>query len=155
MTKQLALFGAGVVVGAIFALAAASGVAADGFFADSATVEAVSAVKSRVVRAYVERDAAALERIYGDDYTAIEADGTVRTKADELASIRKAGRERLVDGRYDLTAVRRFGNVVVAKGRGRLTYKGADGAARESAYDSLNVFEYRDGRWVYVAAFLP
>ena len=51
--------------------------------------------------------------------------------------------------------MRRFGNVVVAKGRGRLRYEGAGGASREAAYDSVNVFEYRDGRWVYVAAFLP
>lgn len=155
MKKQAFIFGAGLVFGAVLGIAATTAVAADGFFADKATIEAVSAVKSGIVRAYVERDAAALDRLYGEDFTAIDADGTVRTKASELAGLGKGGGDRLVEGRYDLTAVRRFGDVVIAKGRGRLTFKTADGASRESAYDSVNVFAYRDGQWMYVAAFLP
>lgn len=147
MVKQILVFAAG----AAFGLAGTG----NGQFADSATHDAVASVKSQVVRAYVDRDAAALDRLYGDDYTAIEADGSVRTKADELASVRKEGGDRLVEGRYDLVRVRRFGNVAIASGRGDLTLRAADGSTRDARYNSVNVFEYRDGRWVYVAAFLP
>jgi hypothetical protein len=34
-------------------------------------------------------------------------------------------------------------------------YRNADGSSRLSDYYSFNVFERRDGRWAYVAAFLP
>jgi uncharacterized protein (TIGR02246 family) len=123
--------------------------------ADAATREALASVKSQVVRAYVDRDAAALDRLYGEDYTAIGSDGSVRTKTHELARVRTGEGDRLVEGRYDLVAVRRFGDLAVASGRGDLTYKAADGSTRKATYNSVNVFERRDGRWVYVAAYLP
>ena len=160
MVKQLALFAAGaafglMVTGAAGPWAAGPRAAVDVRLADPATHDAVASVKSQVVRAYMDRDAAALERLYGDDFTAIEADGSTRTKVDELASVRKGGEDRLVDGRYDLVAVRRFGDLAVASGRGDLTFRAADGSRRNVRYNSVNVFAYRDGRWVYVAAFLP
>ena len=51
--------------------------------------------------------------------------------------------------------VRRWGNVAVANGHGRIVYRNPDGTTRVSEYDSVNVFEQRQGRWYYVAAFLP
>ena len=43
----------------------------------------------------------------------------------------------------------------MASGHGRIVYRNPDGTTRVSEYDSVNVFELRDGRWLYVAAFLP
>jgi hypothetical protein len=54
-----------------------------------------------------------------------------------------------------LVAARRWGNVAVATGRGRMVYRNPDGSTRVSEYYSFNVFEQRDGRWLYSAAFLP
>jgi hypothetical protein len=51
--------------------------------------------------------------------------------------------------------VRRWGNIAVATGRGHLVYRNADGSTRVSDYYSFNVFEQKDGRWQYAAAFLP
>lgn len=69
--------------------------------------------------------------------------------------VRQAGGERVVEGRYELVAVRRFGNVAVASGRGDLMLRAPDGSTRRAVYNSINVFELRGGRWEYVAAYLP
>ncbi len=121
--------------------------------ADEATKAAVTAVKRAIVEGHRARDRAALDRLYTDDYTAIDAQGVVRTKQDLLDALPAA--PAMVEGRYDLIAVRRWGPIAVATGRGRLVYAVPDGSTRVSEYYSFNVFEQRDGRWVYAAAFLP
>lgn len=65
------------------------------------------------------------------------------------------GMVAIAEGQYDLMAVRRWGNIAVATGRGNLVYRNADGSTRVSNYYSFNVFEQRAGRWIYSAAFLP
>jgi ketosteroid isomerase-like protein len=121
--------------------------------ADAATKAAVSEVKRGIVAGHKAKDRAALDRLYAEDYTAIDAKGTTRTKRDLLNALPTDA--EIADGRYDLIAVRRWGNVAVATGRGHLVYRNADGSTRVSDYYSFNVFENRDGRWVYSAAFLP
>ena len=121
--------------------------------ADAATREAVTAVKRGIVEGHRTRDRAALERLYAEDFTALDAAGGVRTKAQLLDAL-PSGPEML-EGRYELRTVRRWGSVVVASGHGRMVYRNPDGSTRVVEYDSVNVFEQRDGRWWYVAAFLP
>ena len=121
--------------------------------ADDATRSAVVAVKQAIVEGHRTRDVAALRAIYGEDYTAIDARGTVRTKAQLLAAVPTD--PEMTSGRYDIIAVRRFGAFAVATGMGHLVYRNPDGTARNSDYYSFNVFAERGGRWEYVAAFLP
>ena len=121
--------------------------------ADEATKAAVSEVKRSIVAGHKARDRAALDRLYADDYTAIDASGVIRTKQDLLKALPTD--DEMVQGQYDLIAVRRWGNMAVATGRGNLVYRNADGSTRVSSYYSFNVFEQRDGRWLYAAAFLP
>ena len=121
--------------------------------ADAGTRQAVARVKQAIVDGHRTRNRAALDALYADDYTALDTRGRVRTKADLLDGLPTD--PDMVDGRYELTVVRRWGSVVVASGRGRMVYRNADGSTSVSEYDSVNVFEERDGRWWYVAAFLP
>lgn len=122
--------------------------------ADDLTRRALADLKSQVVKAFVEKDRAALERIYADDYVATDARGETRTKREELARL-GAGGDTLVAGRYDVVSVRVWGDVAVMSGHGHLTWRNADGSTRPSDYYSFNVFERRSGEWKYVAAFLP
>jgi uncharacterized protein (TIGR02246 family) len=122
---------------------------------DDATRKAITAVKAAVVQAYAKKDAEALSRIYGDDYTSTDSSGNVRTKSDELRDIRETGGDALVDGKYDIVAVRRWGDIAVATGKGDLTWRSSAGKMSKSTYYSFNVFEQRNGEWKYVAAFLP
>lgn len=148
--RTMGIFLAGLLTGGI--TAAALGATPVGP-ADEATKAAVAAVKQGIVAGHRNRDRAALDRLYADDYTAIDAKGAIRTKQDLLRALPTDA--EIVEGRYDLIAVRRWGNLAVATGRGNLLYRNADGSTRASNYYSFNVFEQRDGRWVYAAAFLP
>lgn len=121
--------------------------------AEAATREAVSAVKRGIVEGHRKRDRAALDQLYAESYTATDARGGLRTKADLLASLPTD--PEMVEGRYELTRVRRWGRIAVASGHGRMVYRNGDGSTRVSEYDSVNVFEQREGKWWYVAAFLP
>jgi ketosteroid isomerase-like protein len=121
--------------------------------ADAATKAAVTEVKRAIVEGHRLRDRASLDRLYADDYTAIDGKGVVRSKQDLLDAL--PSDPSMVEGRYDLIAVRRWGAIAVATGRGRMRYANADGSTRVSEYYSFNVFEQRDGRWMYAAAFLP
>jgi hypothetical protein len=121
--------------------------------ADEATKHAVTEVKRGIVAGHKAKDRAALERLYADDYTAIDSKGAIRTKQDLLQSLPTDA--EIAEGNYDLIAVRRWGSIAVATGRGHLVYRNADGSSRVSDYYSFNVFENRNGRWVYAAAFLP
>jgi ketosteroid isomerase-like protein len=110
-------------------------------------------VKRGIVAGHQAKDAAALDRLYADDYTAIDSKGVIRTKQNLLKALPTDA--AIAEGRYDLIAVRRWGNVAVTTGRGHLVYRNTDGSTRVSDYYSFNVFEERNGRWVYAAAFLP
>ena len=96
---------------------------------------------------------AAVDQLYAESYTALDVRGGLRTKADLLSALPTD--PEMVEGRYDLTHVRRWGAIAVASGHGRMVYRNGDGSTRVSEYDSVNVFEQRDGKWWYVAAFLP
>jgi ketosteroid isomerase-like protein len=141
---------AGIVIGAGGATLALQ---SDRLLADQQTRDAVADVKRRIVQGHMKRDAVALSALYGDDYTAIDAKGVVRTKQDLLNAL--ATDPEIVKGQYDLIAVRRWGNLAVATGRGQLLRRLGDGSSSPFDYYSFNVFELRNGRWVYVAAFLP
>lgn len=148
--RTLAVLSIGLVAGAVATLGV---VRAQNFAADRDTREAVTAVKRAIVNGHTTKDAAALAGLYADDYTAIDARGTVRTRSALLSALPTD--PRIVEGRYDLIAVRRWGSLAVATGRGHLVSVLADGSRRTSDYYSFNVFELRDGKWWYVAAFLP
>ena len=136
---------------AVGALATAE--AQDASAADPETVRAVTAVKKGILAGHKARDRAALDRLYAESYTATDAKGEVTTKKELLDGL--ASGAEIVEGAYDLIKVRRWGNVAVANGHGRIVYRNADGSTRVSEYDSVNVFELVNGRWYYVAAFLP
>jgi ketosteroid isomerase-like protein len=121
--------------------------------ADEATKTAVAEVKRGIVAGHKAKDRAALDRLYADDYTAIDSKGTIRSKQDLLKALPTDA--DIAEGQYDLIAVRRWGNIAVATGRGNLVYKNADGSTRVSNYYSFNVFEQRGGIHPTAAAFLP
>jgi ketosteroid isomerase-like protein len=120
---------------------------------DEETRRALAIVKNAIVAGHQSRDAGRLGRLYADDYTAVDSKGNTRTKRDLLDGLETD--PEIVSGRYEIIAARRFGDVAVASGRGHLVYRNADGSTRLADYYSFNVFEHRDGRWVYAAAFLP
>jgi ketosteroid isomerase-like protein len=148
--KTLTTLLVGMAIGAIGMAAAAAAPVGP---ADDATKAAVAEVKRAIVAGHKAKDRAALDRLYAEDYTAIDSKGSIRTKQQLLDAL--PADAEIAEGQYDLIAVRRWGNTAVATGRGNLVYRNADGSTRVSNYYSFNVFERRDGHWLYSAAFLP
>lgn len=116
------------------------------------TLSELRAIKQAIVDGHRARDRVSLDSLYPDDYSASDPRGAVRTKTELLANL--ATGPEMIDGQYTLGYVRRWGDVAVASGHGRMTYRSGD-STWVSEYNSVNVFERRDGRWRYAAAYLP
>jgi ketosteroid isomerase-like protein len=113
-------------------------------------------------QALLKRDVAALERIWADDYTFINAGGKLLSKADRLANLRSGATAlRLANLRSGATAlgtiksedepvVRVYGDAAVAISRVTLAGR-YSGRATSGAFRSMNVWAKRQGRWQLVA----
>lgn len=88
------------------------------WLADAATREGVAAVKRAIVDGHRTRNRQALDQLYAESYTAFDARGGIRTKADLLNALPTD--PEMVEGRYDLTRVRPWGTTAVAAGHGRM-----------------------------------
>jgi ketosteroid isomerase-like protein len=97
-----------------------------------------------------KRDLVALDRILGNDHSVITKDGSVLTKAQELAKHSESP-----DELFDLEPmqVRIFGDAAVVTGghREKSQYQGRDTSGH---YRWMDVFAKRDGRWQAVASEL-
>jgi len=100
--------------------------------------------------ALAKRDLAALDRILGDDHSVITKDGSVLTKAQELAKHSESADE-LFD--FEPMKVRVFGDTAVVIGghREKSQYQGRDTSGH---YRWMDVFVKRDGGWQAVASEL-
>jgi ketosteroid isomerase-like protein len=100
--------------------------------------------------ALAKRDLVALDRILGDDHSVITKDGSVLTKAQELAKHSESA-----DALFDLEPmkVRIFGDAAVVTGghREKSQYNGRDTSGH---YRWMDVFVKRNGRWQAVASEL-
>jgi uncharacterized protein (TIGR02246 family) len=104
-------------------------------------------------QALLKADTEALDRIWSDDYTFVNARGELLTKQQRLANF-KSGATKIdsIEGDEE-TSVRVFGDVAVGLSNVYLTaqYGGKEGTGRVR---SMHVWMRRDGRWQLVAAQL-
>ena len=100
--------------------------------------------------AFAKRDLVALDRILGDDHSVISKDGSVLTKAQELAKHGDSADE-LFD--FEPMKVRVFGDTAVVTGghKEKSQYQGRDTSGH---YRWMDVFVKRNGRWQAVASEL-
>jgi ketosteroid isomerase-like protein len=102
-------------------------------------------VENHWAEATVKGDVQALERLYADEYLAIDPAGATFTKAQDIANV-KSGNFKLVTFKLDELKVRLHGEVAVVTGRNTIkaTYMGKD---ISGAYRFTDVFVKRGGRW--------
>ena len=103
-------------------------------------------------RIYREQDVAALDRLLAAEFQMLDAEGTVSTKAGELAWVRdnRPGYERF---RFEIDRLDVFENgTAVVSGRGIVEGRDAEGRATTTTYASSNVLIKREGRWQAVAS---
>jgi ketosteroid isomerase-like protein len=109
-------------------------------------------LKHDIGQAYVERDLAALERLYADDYTVTDDSGAITNKTQELDRLR-VGSAVYESTSYEDVRVRVYDNVAIVAGRGTVKGRGKNGAFHKR-YFSTNVFVNQKGKWRAVAAHI-
>src|ERR1035441_9238849 len=117
----------------------------------SASVEQVLMQMERDwTKAGLNKDAAALGRIIADDWSSIDFQGKIETKAQALADL-KSGSSTLQSVELGEMKVRVFGNTAVVTGSDteKSTYKGKDSSGK---YVWTDIFVNRNGHWQAVSS---
>jgi uncharacterized protein (TIGR02246 family) len=128
-----------------------AGLATAGFGASAETE--LKAIEQQWLDAYMKGDAAFLKNLETEDYTIVEPDGTVSTKAQDVKSV--------TDKKFVLKSAtmsdfkcRMLGdnNAICTAA---LKMSGSDDGTEFSGdYRALDVFEKKDGKWMAVASQL-
>jgi ketosteroid isomerase-like protein len=93
----------------------------------------------------VKRDAAALQRLYADEYMSVDQEGMTWNKQQDI-QIDTTGASRLSTYKFEDLKVRIYGDVAVVTGRNRATGT-VLGSAAKAQTRFTDVFVKRDGRW--------
>jgi uncharacterized protein (TIGR02246 family) len=111
--------------------------------------QAIRKLDNERIQAQIHADAAALERIYADDFIGVGPSGTVRTKPEVISDFR-SGDLRFQSITTDDVQVRVYGNAAVETGRS--TMNGQDKGKtvpRDTRF--TRVWIKQQGRWRLVA----
>lgn len=103
-------------------------------------------------KAYMDRDIAALERLYADDYTVTDESGDTTNKTQEIDRL-KSGSAVYEATSYEDVKVRVYGKVAIVAGRGTVKGRGKNGAFHK-LYFSTNIFVQQKGVWRAVSAHI-
>jgi homoserine O-acetyltransferase len=117
--------------------------------APSPEAEELKALEQRLVTAIGARDLATYDTLVADDYVVIEAAGTVRTKADVMASYR-SGDRGYRDLKIDEVKANIFGDTAVVHARTTGT-RILDGKEELNRVRYVRVYSRHSGRWQAVA----
>ncbi|MBM2840119.1 MAG: hypothetical protein HW412_647 [Bacteroidetes bacterium] len=112
--------------------------------------QSVRKLLNELYAALGRNDAAALDRIYADDYTLVNESGELTTKAPRLAAI-KSGELKFESVGFDELNVRVYGNAAVATyhATNKFQFKGQDMGGQIRVTVTLVKMK---GRWQVVAA---
>ena len=113
--------------------------------APGAVEKELTDLENRWAEAIAKGDVATLERLYADEYMAIDPAGATFTKDQDIANV-KSGNFKLASFKIDELKVRVHGDVAVVTSRNTIkgTYMGKDASG---AYRGTDVFVKRGGRW--------
>jgi ketosteroid isomerase-like protein len=121
-------------------------------FAAGADAE-LKKIEEQWLDAYMKSDASFLKNLETDDYTIVEPDGTVSTKADDVKSVtdKKFVLKTATMSDYKCRMLGDNYAVVTAA----LKMSGSDDGDEFSGdFRALDVFEKKDGKWMAVASQL-
>lgn len=119
---------------------------------DGKLEQALIKLKHDIGNAYVQRDIAALQRLYADDYTVTDDSGETINKTQEIDRLR-SGSSTYEATSYEDVKVRVYGNTAIVAGRGTVKGRGKNGPFHKQ-YFSTNLFVQQDGVWRAVAAHI-
>jgi ketosteroid isomerase-like protein len=109
----------------------------------------VEAAYKAYLRAWKDKDYAALDRLLSDDYKAVNFRGIVSTKANEIATA-KEDRD-YADMKGNVMSVTVFGNSAVASGLVDASWKDEQGKTQQITVRFLAMLQKQNGEWRLVA----
>ena len=109
----------------------------------------VEAAYKAYLRAWKDKDYAALDRLLSDDYKAVNFRGIVSTKANEIATAKED--HDYADMKGDIMSVTLFGDNAVASGLIDARWKDEHGQAQRVTVRFLAVLSKQKGEWKLVA----
>ena len=114
---------------------------------DTAAVQQVIQRMDMLREAQIRNNAATLKRIYADEYTLTEGDGTVFTKSQRIAAL---GELKFDSNTLEDITVRTYGNTAVLTSRATVRFR--EEPVGPFSVRVTIVFVRRDGRWQIVAS---
>ena len=113
---------------------------------------AILQVTRDACKAFVDADTRRLREVLTEDFTLTDADGTVTTRAQEIASVETGAVRYEVFENHDMK-VRVYGDSAVVTGR--TTVKGTAGTSAFAAeFQFTDAIVRRDGRWRFAASHI-
>ena len=138
-----------LTIGSLLLLATVSAHSQPQSQSERGVVEAIRKVDRERIQAQVNADAAALDRIYADDFIGIGPSGTLRTKKDVLSDF-TSGSLKFQSITTDDVRIRVYGNAAVETGLS--TMKGQDaGKVVPEENRFTRVWIRQGGQWRLVA----
>ena len=116
---------------------------------EQSTKGAVKAAYEVYLRAWKDKDYAALNNILSDDYQAVNFQGIVSTKANEIATAKQPRMYRTLSG--DVMSVVLFGDCAVTSGLIEVSWKDEHENLQGSTFRFLAVLRKQEGDWKLVA----
>jgi ketosteroid isomerase-like protein len=101
------------------------------------------------LRAWKDKDYAALDRLLSDDYKAVNFRGIVSTKANEIATARED--RGYTDMKGNIMSVTLFGDSAVASGLIDASWKDEQGKTQQITVRFLAMLQKQKGEWKLVA----
>ena len=109
----------------------------------------VEAAYKAYLRAWKDKDYAALDRLLSDDYKAVNFRGVVSTKANEIATAKEDRDYAEMEG--DVMSVTLFGDSAVASGLIDASWRDEQGKTQQMTVRFLAVLRRQKGEWKLVA----
>ena len=111
--------------------------------------EAVTAEYEAYLRAWRDKDYSALSNLLSDDYQAINFQGVVSTKANEIATAKEDRTYETMTG--NLMSVAVFGDCAVASGLIEAGWRDEHGGRQSATFRFLAMLQKQKGDWKVVA----
>jgi uncharacterized protein (TIGR02246 family) len=105
-------------------------------------------LESQIASAVVERDAAFVQRVFGDDFVYTGVRGEIKTKKDIVAEL-ESGQLKFSQLRFDDQRVRLYNETAVVTGRATTKGRGPQGEI-SGQFRYTRVYVKRDGQWQLV-----
>lgn len=113
------------------------------------TAAAVKAAYEAYLRAWRDKDYNSLNDLLSDDYQAVNFQGVISTKANEIATAKEDRTYDTMSGNVISVAV--FGDSSVASGLIEASWKDAQGNLQKSTFRFLAMLQRQKGDWKLVA----